>query len=120
MVNIKEYVRRTKLLLKRRSPSTLVEIESSEILVLISPVNYLNLCFQVKPNGLTTEQVDEFTIAIRHKLLEKGKAMVNYAKIKDKSCIRLITVNPDLTTEHLDTFFENVEEMSILLLKEDY
>jgi len=96
------------------------KIESSETLVLISPVNYLNLCFQVKPNGLTTEQVDEFTIAIRHKLLEKGKAMVNYAKIKDKSCIRLITVNPDLTTEHLDTFFENVEEMSILLLKEDY
>ena len=46
--------------------------------------------------------------------------MVNYAKIDNKNCIRLVTVNPDLTTEHLDTFFENVEAMSILLLKEGY
>ena len=94
------------------------KIKSSENLVLISPVNYLNLCFQVKPKGLPTGKVDEFTIDIRHKLLEKGKAMVNYAKIEDKSCIRLVTVNPDLTTEHLDTFFRNIEETSILLLKE--
>ena len=94
------------------------KIKSSESLVLISPVNYLNLCFQVKPKGLPTGKVDEFTIDIRHKLLEKGKAMVNYAKIEDKSCIRLVTVNPDLTTEHLDTFFRNIEETSILLLKE--
>ena len=94
------------------------KIKSSENLVLISPVNYLNLCFQVKPKGLPTGKVDEFTIEIRHKLLEKGKAMVNYAKIEDKSCIRLVTVNPDLTTEHLDTFFRNIEETSILLLKE--
>lgn len=94
------------------------KIKSSENLVLISPVSYLNLCFQVKPKGLPNEKVDEFTIAIRHKLLEKGKAMVNYAKIKNKNCIRLVTVNPDMTTEHLDTFFRNVEETSILLLKE--
>ena len=94
------------------------KIKSSESLVLISPVNYLNLCFQVKPKGLPNGKVDEFTIDIRHKLLEKGKAMVNYAKIEDKSCIRLVTVNPDLTTEHLDTFFRNIEETSILLLKE--
>ena len=94
------------------------KIKSSENLVLISPVSYLNLCFQVKPKGLPDEKVDEFTIAIRHKLLENGKAMVNYAKIKNKNCIRLVTVNPDLTTEHLDTFFRNVEETSILLLKE--
>ena len=96
------------------------KIKSSEELVLIPPVNYLNLCFQVKPKGLATEQVDEFTVAIRHKLLDKGKAMVNYAKVDNKSCIRLVTVNPDLTTEHLDTFFRNIEDMSILLLKEVY
>ena len=93
------------------------KINSSEELVLISPVNYLNLCFQVKPKGLNVKQINDFTIAIRHKLLEKGKAMVNYAKIDDNDCIRLVTVNPDLTTEHLDTFFRNIEEVSRLLLK---
>ncbi|MDG1545185.1 MAG: pyridoxal-dependent decarboxylase [Candidatus Poseidoniia archaeon] len=94
------------------------KINSSEKLVLISPVNYLNLCFQIKPKGLNVKQINDFTIAIRHKLLEKGKAMVNYAKIDDNDCIRLVTVNPDLTTEHLDTFFRNIEEVSGLLLKE--
>lgn len=94
------------------------KIESSEELVLISPVNYLNLCFQVKPKGLNVEQINDFTIAIRNKLLEKGKAMVNYAKIDENDCIRLVTVNPNLTTDHLDTFFRNIEEVSVLLLKE--
>jgi hypothetical protein len=37
--------------------------------------------------------------------------MVNYAKIGDQSCIRLITVNFNLKEGHINFFFDKVEEM---------
>ena len=93
------------------------KIKSSDNLKLLSPVNYLNICFQVLPKDLKPKKINAFTIAIRDKLLEKGKAMVNYAHIEDKTCIRLVLANPDLTKVHLDSFFKNIENIAISLLK---
>ena len=87
------------------------KVEKSDNLDLVSPSNYLNLCFQVSPIGLDQDRVNNFTKQVRDSLLQKGKAMVNYAQIGDKTCIRLVLANYSLTETEIDTFFDNVEDI---------
>ena len=54
---------------------------------------------------------NDLTIAVRESLCKDGQVMVNYAKIGDQSCIRLITVNFNLKEGHINFFFDKVEEM---------
>ncbi len=88
------------------------KVLSSKNLRLISDVQFLNICFQIHPKGLEEKLVDEFTLQVRNRLYENGMAMVNYAEVEGKTCIRLVTVNYDLSTVHLDQFFTDIEQTS--------
>jgi len=86
-------------------------VEKSNNLKLISSSNYLNLCFQAHPKYLEKGEVNDFTKKVRDALLQKNKAMVNYAQIDNKTCIRLVLANYALTEVEIDTFFDNVEDI---------
>jgi len=91
-------------------------ITKSKILNLISDVNYLNICFQIKPGGMNINQVGIFTVAVRDELFKNGDAMVNYAEIDGRICMRLVTVNFDLNTKHIDQLFSDIESNAYKLL----
>ena len=86
------------------------KIESSTLFYLISPVESLNICFQIQPKSLDNSEWNQFNIVVREKLLTKGKIMVNYAKINSTTCIRLITANFKLKQNDLDYFFFELEK----------
>jgi glutamate/tyrosine decarboxylase-like PLP-dependent enzyme len=88
----------------------------SKMLNLVSDVNYLNICFQIQPDGINTSQVGHFTIAVRNELFKNADAMVNYAEIDGKTCMRLVTVNYDLNTKHIDQLFSDIESNANKLL----
>ena len=94
------------------------KVSDSDILQMLSPVESLNICFQVQPQTLNNDKWNDLTILVRERLMESADIMVNYATIKDKTCIRLITVNFDLTTEHLDQFFDHIETLALELVDE--
>ncbi len=87
------------------------KILSKDYLKLTSDVNFLNVCFQIQPRGIEKEDIEKFTIDVRNELIKENKAMVNYAKVKGENCIRLVTVNHDLTAEYLDKFFLDLESI---------
>ena len=93
------------------------KVNRSPILKLISPVESLNICFQLQPEQLHKNQWNNFTISVRNKLIDGGQVMVNYAYIGEVSCIRLITVNFEQDKKHLDNFFNIVEKTSFKILK---
>tara|TARA_B100001996_G_scaffold130988_1_gene99563 strand:- start:5628 stop:7040 length:1413 start_codon:yes stop_codon:yes gene_type:complete len=92
------------------------KIESSTLLHLISPVESLNICFQIQPKSLDNSEWNQFNINVREKLLSKGRIMVNYANIKSTTCIRLITANFKLKQKDLDFFFVELEKTANDLL----
>ena len=92
------------------------KIKKSSVLNLISPVESLNICFQPQPKKLNKNQWNKFTIYLRNQLIDDGRVMVNYATIKNISCLRLVTVNFDQRKKHIDNFFDIIEETSIKIL----
>ena len=86
------------------------------MLHLISPVESLNICFQIQPKSLDNSEWNQFNINVREKLLSKGRIMVNYANIKSTICIRLITANFKLKQKDLDFFFVELEKTANDLL----
>ena len=92
------------------------KIKSSALLNLISPVESLNICFQIQPDSLEKSDWNQFNILVREKLLSEGKIMVNYANINSATCIRLITANFKLKQKDLDYFFFELEKIVTELL----
>jgi len=93
-----------------------VKVIKSKILNLVSDVNYLNICFQIQPDGINMSQVESFTVAVRDELFKNADAMVNYAEIDGRICMRLVTANYDLSTKHIDQLFSDIESTSHKLL----
>ena len=83
---------------------------------MVSDVNYLNICFQIQPDGINISQVGSFTVAVRDELFKNANAMVNYAEIDGKTCMRLVTANYDLSTMHIDQLFSDIESNAYKLL----
>ena len=54
-------------------------------------------------------QVESFTVAVRDELFKNADAMVNYAEIDGRICMRLVTANYDLSTKHIDQLFSDIE-----------
>ena len=94
------------------------KVKSSSLFKMVSPVESLNVCFQIQPEELSQGEWNTFTKKVRNRLIDQGEIMVNYANIGDISCIRLIIVNFNLRKHHLDTFFESLEITSKETLKE--
>lgn len=93
-----------------------LKVIKSKILNLVSDVNYLNICFQIQPDGINISQVGSFTVAVRDELFKNADAMVNYAEIDGKTCMRLVTANYDLSTMHIDQLFSDIESNAYKLL----
>ena len=92
------------------------KIESSTLLHLITPIESLNVCFQIQPNSLQKSDWNQFNIIVRDKMLAEGKLMVNYANIDSTTCIRLVTSNFKLKKKDLDFFFSELENITSGLL----
>ena len=92
------------------------KVNQSKILKQISDVSYLNICFQIQPDGISNSHVGRFTVAVRDELFQNADAMVNYAEIESQTCMRLITVNYDLKREHLDQLFSDIESTAERIL----
>ena len=48
-----------------------IKVIKSKILNLISDVNYLNICFQIQPDGINMSQIESFTVAVRDELFKR-------------------------------------------------
>ena len=92
------------------------KIDSSTLLHLITPIESLNVCFQIQPNSLQKSDWNQFNIIVRDKMLAEGKLMVNYANIDSTTCIRLVTSNFKLKKKDLDFFFSELENITSGLL----
>ena len=92
------------------------KIEASKLLKLITPVESLNICFQIQPEAIQPSDWNNFNIQVREEILENGKIMVNYASIKDTTCFRLITSNFKRNQKDLDFFFSEIEKTVFSLL----
>jgi len=63
----------------------------------------LNVCFSVQ---------DKCSKQICAQLHEEGRIMVGYGNVHGETIIRVIFLNPDMTTEDVDEFFRHVLEVS--------
>lgn len=82
--------------------------------------HYLNVCFQVVPKR-SPENVNSFTLKVRHALIHSGKAMVNYAQRPDGTVfLRLVFPNHQTTLASVSELFKIIEETadSVELLRE--
>ena len=57
------------------------KIETSSLLHLITPIESLNVCFQIQPDSLPKSDWNTFNVNVRDKILSDGKLMVNYANV---------------------------------------
>ena len=77
----------------------------------------LNVNFRFKV--LEGIDADAFNKKLRYQLLQDGKAMVNYCHLDEALSIRLVLLNPDLTEEDLNRFFESFVQAGNLLLQSE-
>ena len=92
------------------------KVKKSKILKQVSEVSYLNICFQIQPGSIGHSQASRFTVAVRNELFKNAHAMVNYADVQGRKCMRLITANYELKKEHLDQLFSDIESTAEKLL----
>ena len=91
-------------------------VEESDQLESMFTTESLNVNFRFKvPEGINP---DDFNRKIRYDLVKSGKAMVNFCNLDAGLSIRLILLNPDLTEEDLDRFFNRFIQAGELLLQE--
>ena len=93
------------------------KIAASSFLHLITPIESLNVCFQIQPDSLPKSEWNTFNINVRDKMLSDGKLMVNYANINSITCIRLVISNFKLKKKDLDFFFYEIEKTTSVLLE---
>lgn len=91
-------------------------VDNHDDLELLFPTQSLNVNFRFKtPHGV---DIDAFNEALRYKLIETGDAMVNYCRLPNGLSIRLVLLNPDLTQEDLDRFYDRFLKAGHQLLKQ--
>ncbi len=64
----------------------------------------LSVCFRYIPEKKV--DLNKFNIQLRENLMKSGKALVNYGYVGKEATIRFINVNPDVSTNNIDTFFK--------------
>lgn len=79
-------------------------VEESGELELLFPTQSLNVNFRFRtPGGVDTNL---FNRDLRYRLIQTGRAMVNYCHLEKGLSIRLVLLNPDLERADIDRFFE--------------
>ncbi len=85
-------------------------------LELRGPVASMNVCFRYRDSDLSGEEMDELNRGIREHMLRNGRAAVNYSTLNGRVAIRVVFINPELGTDDVDLFFENIHEAAESLL----
>ena len=66
-----------------------------------------NICFRSHPPGMDkTIDLNAFNAAVRQRLKDTGRALVNQAYIDDELTIRLVIANKEATTADISRFFD--------------
>lgn len=73
----------------------------------------LSVCFRYLSDN--KKNINTFNIKLRESLREKGKSLVNYGYIGEDVTIRFINVNPDVSLEDIDIFFDSFIEEALSL-----
>jgi sulfinoalanine decarboxylase len=93
------------------------KVEESEHLETMFTVESVNVNFRfVVPEGVDS---NEFNKKLRYNLLQAGQAMVNFCTLEAGLSIRLVLLNPDLTTSDIDRFFGRFIASGLSLLEDD-
>ncbi len=79
-------------------------IENSPNLELIVCPQFLNICFRYIDHDQYIN-LNQLNLKIRYQLIREGKIFVNFANYHNKTFIRLILSNPELTKVEIDHFF---------------
>ncbi|NEO84124.1 MAG: aminotransferase class V-fold PLP-dependent enzyme [Spirulina sp. SIO3F2] len=82
-------------------------IRNQPYLELVTPRESLNLCFRVLPQS-PDQDANQLTLRVRQVLLQKGLAMVNYARIGKHIIFRLVICNNQTQCTDLDRLFEQI------------
>jgi len=86
-----------------------------EQLELMAPRQSFTVCFRYLPKY--DSNLDDFNLELREALRKSGKSSVNYGFIGEALTIRLVAANGSLTSEDMDTFFDNFIAEAIQLEK---
>lgn len=81
-------------------------VNKNPSLELMVPRSSVNICFRSLPSRRS--DFNQFNLKLREALAHSGKSMVNYAHLGKNLVIRLVVTNPELTTEDIDLFFDNL------------
>ena len=79
---------------------------------LIYDPQFLNVCFGVIP-AKKIEEYNDFIFAIRKRVVDEGKYLVNHSLLKSgEACIRLIVSNPEFDSYRLAEFFSYLAQIA--------
>lgn len=81
-------------------------VNKNTALELMVPRSSVNICFRYLPSQRS--DLNQFNLKLREDLAHSGKSMVNYAHLGKNLVIRLVITNPELTTDDIDLFFDNL------------
>jgi glutamate/tyrosine decarboxylase-like PLP-dependent enzyme len=92
------------------------KIETHSRFKLISS-QYLNNCFQILPPNEFID-INQYTLKVRTNLVQRGKALVNYVELPNKTIFfRLVAANNQTTREDIDHLFKEIQESMELVDK---
>jgi sulfinoalanine decarboxylase len=79
-------------------------VKKSADLEMMFTTESLNVNFRFRSDDISN--LDDFNREIRYELIRSGSSMVNFCILDNGLSIRLVLLNPDLTTADIDLFFE--------------
>ena len=84
-------------------------VEQADKLEMLAPAAYLNVLFRYRPEHITDEaELRQLNIDICAEMRRSGGGYVDYARFKDRTGIRLILANADVTQDHLDRLIADI------------
>jgi len=112
----KGYARRINRLFELAAYAEDIDKKNPE-LELMAARNSLNICFRYLPSQ--PGDLNQFNLKLREEMARSGKSMVNYAHIGKDLVIRLVITNPELKSEDINLFFDNLIQTAQSLQREN-
>ncbi|MEK7432594.1 MAG: pyridoxal-dependent decarboxylase [Cyanobacteriota bacterium] len=78
------------------------------------------VCFQFIYPNLSQEKINEINKKIRISIFEEGEIIFNYAEIKNKTILRCVISNPEITEDLIDQIIKTIEKKAHNILIESY
>lgn len=94
------------------------KIESKNNFKLLNYPESPIVCFQFTLPNLSQEELNELNKQIRMSIFEEGEIIFNYSEIKNKTVLRCVISNPDITEKMMDKIIETIEKKGYYLFNE--